>query len=231
VGDRVKTRGVIVAEPQLLGKREIYIADEKGSQVYLHSAEYPTLYRGDQVELVGELSEAYGELRIKLKDKADIVKLDHPGEPTPEGLDIVDIDEGYEGSLIHVTGEVTERKANHLYLDDGTAEVKVYFKKGTGLSAKNFGVGDVMTLSGIVSERRGEYLLLPRDEADIVVTGQRSDSEVRTINTTTNTSKTPAQESLTSFFIALIAVLIGLGVKSFVDKRAQRKLAEKSPTQ
>ena len=152
-GDNVQTQGVVLVEPGVLGSQYIYIHNERGLQIYSHKSEFGTIKTGDRVTVKGELSEAYGEMRLKISGETDLIKVDHPGEPAPEVINVIDIGEEAEGGFVQVHGEVTERKTHYLYLDDGTAEVKVYMKQGTGIAAKQYDVGDLLSVTGIVSER------------------------------------------------------------------------------
>ena len=80
-------------------------------------------------EIAGEITQTGGETRIKTSQKSDIVKISHEKLPQPLKAEISDIAEPLEGSLVKINGEITEIKGSYMYVDDGTEEVKTYFKK------------------------------------------------------------------------------------------------------
>jgi RecJ-like exonuclease len=94
----------------------------------MYKKDFPELKIGDEVEVTGEISELYGETRIKVKERSDIKKLDYVEELKPISVEIAEIGENNEGSLIKISGEVTEIKSSYLYIDDGTEEIQVYLK-------------------------------------------------------------------------------------------------------
>jgi len=171
IGDHVQVTGVVAVEPGVLGSQYFYIVGSAGVQVYMFKKDFPKLTIGDLVTVEGELSEIAGETRLKTSEKKDIQVLEHVEEPAPKQLDIVDVGETYEGWLVQVHGEITELKSSYMFVDDGTEEVKVYFKRGAGIEKKVFHVGDIVSVTGIVSQTRSGFQLLPRKQFDIQKTG------------------------------------------------------------
>ena len=171
VGDRVKTEGVVAVMPGVLGSQYFYIVGDSGVQVYMHKKNFPDFALGDAVSVVGEISSANGEARLKITSPEDITVVSHPGVPEPILLEVSSVGESYEGSFVQVSGEVTEIKGSYFYVDDGTEEVKVYIKRGTGMSKKDLAVKDLVQVSGIVGRTRQGYQLLPRYNEDVQRTG------------------------------------------------------------
>jgi PKD repeat protein len=166
LGDLVKVKGVVSVEPGVLGSQIFYLAGS-GIQVYSYQKNFPNLKVGDYLEVIGELNEYKGELRIKVSSKEDIKVLETKPAPQPKEVKTGEIDEDLEGSLVMITGEVIERQSNYLYLDDGSGEVKVYFKKTTGIKRPKLKEGDWLKVVGIVSQYNEEYRILPRYQTDI----------------------------------------------------------------
>jgi len=72
-GESIVVQGIVTALPEEIDSRIMYIQDETGGmQVYVHSATWPDVELGDVVEVSGEVSQAYGEYRIKVKAEDDI---------------------------------------------------------------------------------------------------------------------------------------------------------------
>jgi len=87
-------------------------------------------------------------------------------EPTPIECD--QIYEPVEGALVKITGEVVEKKGSAIYVDDGTDEVEVYIKSGTGINKTSIKEGETITVIGIVSRNKDTFRVLPRSSEDII---------------------------------------------------------------
>lgn len=215
IGDQVKLTGIVAVEPGVLGTQYFYMTDDvsttpSGVQIYMYSKQFPKLEIGDRVEVMGEVSETGGETRIKTKEKKDIVKIDHVGSPQALVVDIVDVGENVEGALIKINGEITELKGSYMYVDDGTEEVKVYFKRGAGIQKEVLQEGDVVSVVGLVHQTKSGYQLLPRTQYDIVKTGV-AESFVRTIEKEDEAdAQDLAEKYLTATAGGLTALFVGL---------------------
>lgn len=210
LGTKVRVNGVVAVLPGVFGLQYIYIVDDGGVQVYMFKKDFPELKVGDRVEVVGELSLAYGETRLKIKDKKDIKKLEYFGSPVAIKFDISEIGESYEGWLLRVEGEITEIKSSYIYVDDGTAELKVYFKKGAGIK-KDWKVGDGVRVVGLLSERSGEFQLLPRGQGDIEKISSLVEPDLVVLeNIVAPKDKDVAEKYLTATAGGLTSILIGL---------------------
>ncbi len=214
VGDHITVTGTVAVVPDVFGTQYFYIVGSPGVQVYMHSKDFPNLSVGDVIEITGEISEASGETRVKLKEKTDITILKHDAMPAAKSIDIAAIGEEYEGWLIEVHGEITEIKSSYMYIDDGTDEVKVYFKRGAGINTKIYQLGDLVQLTGIVSQTKTGYRLLPRSSTDIVKTGVVEDVVVRQEAVKEESSKEVAEKYLTATAGGLTALLVGLVAKT-----------------
>lgn len=223
IGDQVKVTGIVAVEPGVLGTQYFYLIDERknassseyaGVQVYMYKKDFPKLEVGDRVEVSGELAESGSEARIKTSEKKDIVKIDHPGELLPYVVDIADIGEAFEGHLILVNGEITELKGSYMYVDDGSEEIKVYFKSGAGIQKNLLQEGNILTVAGLVHQTKTEFQLLPRSPHDITKTGVSEDFVFKVENQESNASQDMAEKYLTATAGGLTAIFVGLLGKS-----------------
>ena len=102
-------------------------------------------------------------------------------------LQIEDVGEEWEGQLVKIEGELTEKKGSSWWLDDRTDEVKVYIKRNTQIKSDN-SVGNILRVVGIVSQQGDEYRILPRYKEDVrVIEGVLGDGalnyeNVKTLN-------------------------------------------------
>ncbi|MFH1457295.1 MAG: lamin tail domain-containing protein [Patescibacteria group bacterium] len=183
IGDKVITNGIVAIEPGTFGANIFYISGS-GIQIYMYSKDFPELVAGDEIEVRGELSQAYGEPRIKINSKDDIKILSHDNKFYIHELSIDEINDEWLGSLIKVAGEVTEIQDPYLWIDDGFGELRVYIKNTTDISFLNtdLGVGRQAEISGILSITSSGYRLLPRYKSDIIIKQQTIDNDQQVIN-------------------------------------------------
>ncbi|MBI4993299.1 MAG: lamin tail domain-containing protein [Candidatus Magasanikbacteria bacterium] len=123
IGDRVKFTGIVAVRPGVLSSQYFYAVSDDGAsgmQVYMNKKDFPLLAIGDLIEVTGEISSAYGEIRIKTSVREDIKLLKQDSLPLPQEIEIASISEELEGALVKIKGEITELKSSYMYVDDGT---------------------------------------------------------------------------------------------------------------
>jgi len=167
VGTYLTATGTVAVAPGVFGKTTIYITGSPGIQVYLGNGDWPDITVGDIVGIIGTLGTIQEEYRLKLASKDAIEKIAGGAAPQPITLTAADITKEYEGSLVKITGEISQKRGNSFYLDDGTEEVRIYIKDSTDISASSYTVGDRIAVSGIVSHTNSGFRLLPRGAEDI----------------------------------------------------------------
>ncbi len=222
VGDKVQTEGVVSVLPGVYGSQYFYLVDalknegevSSGVQVYMYSREFPEVAIGDRVRLTGELVKSNGELRIKMTEAKDIQILSSGTVPLPKEVEIAGIAEPYEGWLVSVTGEVTEVKSTHLYVDDGSEEIKVYFKQGAKINAKLYRVGDTVQVTAQVNRTKTGYQLLPRSQDDLVKISEAETPETFVVAGTVGSAAATAKMYLTTTAAGITSVLLGLAARA-----------------
>lgn len=169
---KVKTKGIVTAMPDVLGSEIFYIQDKSaGIQIYFSKKEFPELKLGNQVEVIGKVSESEEEKKINIENKEDIKILAHKEPLVPKIIKTKEVDENYEGQLITVKGKVTKTSGNTFYIDDGSGEIKIYIKESTNIKKPEMKKGDWVTVAGIVSQTSSGYRILPRYQEDIKING------------------------------------------------------------
>ncbi len=209
---KVTTRGIVAALPNVFGKTIMYL---DGIQLYMSKADWPALKTGDLIEVMGTISEAYGEKRIKLTGKDDIVIIENQLPPEPQIVKISTIGEELEGQLVQISGQLIEKNGSKFYLQDATGEALIYIKENTKINKNNFTEGDELTITGIVSQNNDIYQILPRSDEDII--------KEQNINQTENIDLPQNQKSssVLKYLIAGAAFLtIGLGATFYKNKKA-----------
>jgi len=215
IGDLVFVTGTVAVEPGVMGTQYFYIVNEvAGVQVYMYSKDFPKLEIGDEVEITGEITESGNETRIKLKEKSDIKKIGHTDLPQGQVVELANIGESFEGSLIKVNGEITEIKTSYMYVDDGTEEIKVYFKAGSGIKKDVFREGDLVVVTGLLHQTKTEYQLLPRTQNDIMKTGVTEDFVTKQEQAKNQDNADMVEKYLTATAGGVTAIFFGLFAKN-----------------
>ena len=215
IGDVVFVTGTIAVEPGVLGTQFFYIVNENsGVQIYMYSKDFPKLEVGDVVEVTGEIAESGNETRIKLSQKSDIKVVGHIDLPQGQVVELANVGESYEGSLLKVNGEITEIKTSYMYVDDGTEEIKVYFKAGAGIKKDVFREGDLVVVTGLLHQTKTEYQLLPRTQNDIMKTGVTEDFVTKQEQAKNQDNADMVEKYLTATAGGVTAIFFGLFAKN-----------------
>lgn len=215
VGDTVKVTGVVAVLPDVYGTQYFYIVGPPtGVQVYMYKKDFPKLAIGDRIEVTGEISQVSGETRLKTSQKSDIQKIDHVGIPQAKAVEASEVGEPTEGWLVQINGEITELKGSYMYIDDGSEEVKVYFKRGANINKKILQEGDIVSVTGIVQQTKNGYQLLPRSQEDIVKTGIVEEVMTKLEQEKEDEQKDMAEKYLTATAGGLTSILFGLMAKT-----------------
>lgn len=175
----VEVEGRVAVLPGVLGVNIFYLAGSGGIQIYSSKKDWPELELGEQIKIVGELSTAYGERRIKIKDQSAITKIALAELPQAQQMEIAELkeDEFWKGSLVKIIGEITDIGKDYFWLDDGSGEIKVTLKPGTNLnlSELNITLGARAEISGIFSPTETSLRILPRSQSDINILSKTKD--------------------------------------------------------
>jgi|GEM_PF-1091465 len=169
---RLIVQGEVLVEPGVFGVQYFYIAGnrEEGTapiQIYNYKKEFPGLQCGDVVAVSGEESLVGEEIRIKTAKAADIRIVGKSEKKRIEEIGCGQANEEYAGRLVRLAGEVTGKKGQAVYIDDGDSEAVIYIKKKTGIKPADFNIGDNIKAVGLLMKYRDEYQLLPRSIKDI----------------------------------------------------------------
>jgi predicted extracellular nuclease len=180
-GDKITIKGIVSVLPGILGSQFFYIHDEglngknHGLQVYSYYKRFPSLSLGDEVMLSGEMvvseieykNSKIKNYRIKTNDTSNISIISSNNKlPKPISTKIKGIDYSNIKSIIELEGEITQNRAGKIYLDDGS-EILVEIKKETGINSKDLKEGGFLKISGILSQRNNELILMPTTKEDI----------------------------------------------------------------
>jgi DNA/RNA endonuclease YhcR with UshA esterase domain len=171
-GSKAIISGVVSVLPNVLSTQYFYIQDETGGiQIYNYHKIFPTIILGDKITVNGELSTVSGERRMKITQSSDIKILENIAKIIAEPVQISAIDEKYEGKYIKTTGFVVETSGDNFVIGEKKSNktVKVTIRESANIDKPKMKKGDEVEISGIVSEYKGEYKILPTKQEDVKV--------------------------------------------------------------
>jgi len=178
LGDKVNVTGTVAVLPGVFGTQYFYIVGSPGVQVYNYNKYFPDLTIGDIVRVSGELTESYGNLRLKTSSLDDIKITATSTSPEPAITECDKINEHLEAQLVRVKGEVVEKSGSTIWLDDGNDEIEVYIKTNTGINKNSIKEGATIAVIGIVYQNNDSYRIMPRNSDDIIIEGVNREGEV-----------------------------------------------------
>ncbi len=211
-GELVKVSGIVSALPNVFGSQYFYITDGRnGVQIYNYKKEFIHLALGDKVEVIGEISNAYGINRVKTINKTDVDILATQQFLNITSSTISELGENNLGGLVKISGLITEIKGSFMYVDDGDNEMPVYFKSGTGIDKKLFKEGESVAVVGILAEGTDGWQLWPRSQSDIKLlnNSQYLLQQNLVLKSDSNTSKETTSKYLTTTIGGLGAIIFG----------------------
>lgn len=227
-GQPVKVRGIVAVLPNVFGSQFFYIVgDGGGIEIYQNKKDFPPVGIGDSVEITGTISEASGIKRVNVKNSRAIDILATGKNPESIMLDLDNIEEVMAGSLVEVSGEITEIKSSFMFVDNGVDEIKVYFKKNTKIDKQKFKEGENVRVVGILEKVKEEWQLWPRSSDDIESLGMAQDATLQKQTTTgsegvTEKYLTATAGGITTLILGFLARARGAmffgGIKKVVEK-------------
>lgn len=159
---------VVTVAPGTLSDQYFYVQDATGGlQIYVGNLAISDFAPGDKLKITGKLSSVQDEARLKVSDSTKIELIGAVAPLSPKDIKTGAADEGHEGRLVRVQGNITETSGDTFYLDDGTGAVKIYVDPDTGIDLPDKQKGDFFAITGVVSQTSSGYRILPRNNADI----------------------------------------------------------------
>jgi len=154
---------LVIAAPNIFGSQIMYI---DGLQLYMYSHDWPELEMGDKISVYGTPSTYYNEPRLKLKNKSSIQIISRGNNLEPAPADSVSEDD--LGRLIIIEGEVLQTASTKIIIDVNGEEVPVCDKTKQKLFSR-LKEKDQVQITGVVSQYKDEFRLLPRGADDIKI--------------------------------------------------------------
>jgi hypothetical protein len=153
-GAYLTVEGWVTGPSPSFGPRTIYVQDASGAGIALYLAEgdFPPMSAGQAVWAYGYLRTRTGERELYVKSLYQLsLGAAGPGPP-PQRIGTGQVGEATEGRLVTLAGTVVRLEEDAFWLDDGSGPARVYFQSTTGLLRPSLERGQVLGVTGIVSE-------------------------------------------------------------------------------
>ncbi len=153
----------VIVPPNIFSTQTMYV---DGLQLYMYSKDWPELKIGDKISVYGTPSTYYSEPRLKLKNKSSIkiISQNNTTEPVPAE----NVSEDDLGRLIIIEGEVLQIVNTKIIIDANSEEIPVYDKTKQNIFSQ-LKEKDQVQITGVVSQYKDEFRLLPRGADDIKI--------------------------------------------------------------
>ncbi|MEK7096558.1 MAG: lamin tail domain-containing protein [Patescibacteria group bacterium] len=176
-GDEVALVGIVTTLPGEISSQYFFIQDETGGiEVYSYYKTFPNLNRGDKIKVTGQLSDYYGTRRIKINSISDIEIISPNAMPPPIVAKIPEIGEQYESQYIKTKGKISYTSGSVFRMTEGSREIQVEIKSGTGIKKPKMRKGDLFEVAGILIQYKNGYKLLPFLQDDVKIIQSNSGS-------------------------------------------------------
>ena len=193
--EKVLVEGLVTVLPGTFSARYFYIQDNtSGVQIYFSKEQWPNFSVGQRVRVLGSISESYNEKRVKISQANDISILGQEQEPEMITLKTGQINEDTEGMLVKVSGTVVQPSGNTIYLDDNSGKIKIYIKKEAQIQKPRLKQGEKLEITGIVSQYKDSYRILPRKTKDFKTTSSQTLISTKK-NKTADVKEIPEEET------------------------------------
>jgi hypothetical protein len=170
--------GVVIVKPGVFSKNIIYLADynEKDKivdytnviQVYSSHGLFGNIKLYDIVQVIGDLTTVKDERRLKIATNEFPVVINKITNVVIEETPINELNDLSSGGLVKIQGRVLDKKGTSLFVGDGDETAKITFKKISNLKAKDYKIGDAITVVAAIDQQKDKELrLLPQSLADV----------------------------------------------------------------
>ena len=178
VTQSVTVTGVVYSEIGVYNTGSLYLQCPGGSGgIVVYDSALAGIYNeGDEVSITGTVADYAGEIEIVTTTANSLLSSGNPFVPTVMTTGALAAGSDMLGDFMEVTGTLALVSSgyNSIYtVDDGSGPVTVFVDGTAGIDTTsrmdNF-VGDIVTIRGASKCYNGEGELLPRSNADVILT-------------------------------------------------------------
>ncbi len=172
IGEPVRVSGTVTVQSGAFASSisSGFAVQDDSAGIYVLDSNY-AFKLGDRVKVTGKRGAEFGQLNIILESAE---KLTGSGTVIPRPVKTGNVGVAEEGILIQVEGYVTQTKDDPPYgykvlIDDSSGEYQVFVNASTGLveKAKDWKVGDFVSVIGFAGQYETTHEIMPRIFSDI----------------------------------------------------------------
>lgn len=150
------------------------IQDRTGG-IYVSTSDNLGFALRQQVRVTGKLADTVLPGLLVLIDVSSVKAHGTGPKVAPISVATGDVGEGTEGSLVRITGTITQPIINDLpfgfiiFINDGSGEVHAFVCASTGIDVSGLSPGQTIEVTGFSGEFAGSFEVDPRVQSDIRV--------------------------------------------------------------
>ncbi len=172
IGERVRVSATVTVQSGAFASSisSGFALQDDSAGIYVVDADH-AFNLGDRVAITGKRGAEFGQSNIILESAE---KLTGAGTVIPRSVKSGNVGEAQEGILVRVEGYVTQTRGDPPYgykafIDDSSGEIQIFANVSTGLvdKARNWKVGDFISVIGFVGQYENTYEIMPRILSDI----------------------------------------------------------------
>ena len=174
IGERVRVSATVTVQSGAFASSisSGFALQDDSAGIYVVDADQ-AFNLGDRVAITGKRGAEFGQSNIILESAE---KLTGAGTVIPRSVKSGNVGEAQEGILVRVEGYVTQTRGDPPYgykafIDDSSGEIQIFANVSTGLvdKARNWKVGDFISVIGFVGQYENTYEIMPRILSDITI--------------------------------------------------------------
>ena len=210
-------RGQVASLPGEFASQYFYLlpeGEEQLRQVYAFNKDFPQLKVGQLIEISGLLSPQSNPPRLKIKQAGDIKIIKDGKLPPAEEISLADLSVDNLGTLVQVSGAVTTKRGQLVYLDDGSGEGSLTLPKAMKNTLKP---GDRLSATGLVKASQNSITIALRSASDLQLLAASS------TNSSSSTLELPSAPKSNNSYLYTIIGIICLILGIFIWKSLNKK--------
>jgi len=174
IGEPVRVTGTVTVQSGAFASSisSGFAVQDDSAGIYVVDANH-AFELGDRVEITGQRGVDFGQSNIILESAE---RLTGSGTVIPKSVKTGNVGEAQEGTLIRAEGYVTQTRGDPPYgykafIDDGSGEIQVFVNTSTGLgdTARDWKLGDFISVIGVIGQYENTYEIMPRILSDITI--------------------------------------------------------------
>lgn len=173
-GKQINTSGVVTMIPGEISNQYFYIQDNTaGIKIYSSKGQFPSLQRGQQINVNGKVSVTKYETKIIAASTESIVKQSNNIQLIkPAEYSISQLTQQEKGLLIKTSGAITEKTSGNITLinDKSQIRMKRHDAINKNISTDKYIKGITIAVTGIIEENKDGLVLVPRSAEDVAFT-------------------------------------------------------------